>query len=127
MNRLVRFTLLVSSGVVGCAGSQHPPESAGTAYIAVLPRVLREVKADFPEGANDRCGRVGMLVRIDTSGVVRDVVVVQKAGHGFDEAAAEAVSRMAFEPGRMADGRAVPCRIKYTYVFAGVKCRPAVP
>jgi vitamin B12 transporter len=54
---------------------------------------------------------------LDQNGNVTEVKIIKAAGHGFDEAARAALMKYKFTPARTNDGRAVPTRIPYTYVF----------
>ena len=54
---------------------------------------------------------------IDENGKVVQVKVIERAGHGFDEAAAKAMRQAKFKPAMTSDGKAVPCSITWTYRF----------
>jgi TonB family protein len=62
-------------------------------------------------------GFVRIKLGIDERGNVVYAKVVEKAGHGFDEAATKAMKQAKFNPARTSDGRAVPCSIIWTYRF----------
>ena len=49
--------------------------------------------------------------------------VLDRAGHGFDEAAARPCCRRKFKPAETSDGRAVPCSIIWTYRFESDQLR----
>lgn len=59
-----------------------------------------------------------LAITVDVDGSVADVTVLQGAGFGFDEAAAEAGQRLRFEPARRADGTPIRAKIRYRYRFA---------
>jgi TonB family protein len=61
-------------------------------------------------------GNVGLQLSIDATGQVTDVRVVSPAGHGFDESAAVAARRFAFEPARR-NGTAIASTVEFTYEF----------
>ncbi len=85
----------------------------------VSPPVLVEtVEASYPAvpRAEGLEARVGLRLVIDASGHVEEAVVESPAGHGFDEAAHEAVLRFRFEPARRG-GKPVKALIRYEYVF----------
>ena len=88
-------------------------------YIADPPRVLHEVNsADIypPEAYKMGIeGRVVLKVGLNAKGEVVQVKVISKAGHGFDEAARDALRQ--FSPARTSDGQAVDYSLTYTYVF----------
>ncbi|WNZ63135.1 energy transducer TonB [Myxococcus sp. MxC21-1] len=70
-----------------------------------------------PEAAAQQLeGTVVMWVDISETGAVSNVEVSQPAGHGFDEAAVEAVRQFQFEPAEV-DGVPAPVRIEYAYQF----------
>jgi TonB family protein len=62
-------------------------------------------------------GAVRVKLGIDEKGIVVQVKVVERAGHGFDEAAMRAMRQAKFKPAMTSDGRAVPCNIIWTYRF----------
>ncbi len=82
------------------------------------PRLVQFAEAPYPEPAGEQGleATVELEVVIDSQGKVSEARVVEPVGHGFDEAALEAVRRFVFEPATR-DGEAVPSRIRYPYVF----------
>jgi protein TonB len=90
-------------------------------YIAEQPRVLHEVNsADiYPLEAHKMGieGRVVLKIGINAKGEVVQVKVIGKAGHGFDEAARDALRQFKFSPARTSDGQTVDYSLTYTYVF----------
>jgi protein TonB len=95
------------------------PSPVPEMMIAEPARTLREVKAAYPPEAL-RMGfeaKVEAKLLIDDKGDVRDVKILKPAGHGFDEAAREALKKTKFSPAKTADGKAVPVSIVYTYSF----------
>jgi len=62
-------------------------------------------------------GVVRLKLGIDEHGNVVYAKVVEKAGHGFDEAAVKAMKQAKFKPAKTSDGRAVPCTIIWGYRF----------
>lgn len=60
---------------------------------------------------------VRLRLVIDDEGRVRDVAVLEPAGHGFDELAAIGARQMRFEPGRDAEGHAVMSEVEYVWPF----------
>jgi TonB family protein len=85
---------------------------------AVAPKLLQFIEAVYPPAALQAGlqARVELEVTIGADGKVIDARVVTGAGHGFDEAALDAVRRFVFEPARVA-GKAVPARVRYPYIF----------
>ena len=62
-------------------------------------------------------GAVRIKIGIDEKGNVVQVKIVERAGHGFDEAAMKAMKQAKFKPAMTSDGRSVPCNIIWTYRF----------
>jgi protein TonB len=91
-------------------------------YVAKWPEKIRDVNSDdiYPPEARRLGfeGKVVMRVSIDENGDVVEVKIVTPAGHGFDEAAKKAVLRgVKFKPAETSDGKRVPVRIDYSFVF----------
>jgi protein TonB len=106
-----------------------PPEATGDpdrlpapvpeVFISEQPKVLHEVTATYPPELT-RMGIEGVVtckLYVDETGNVRRVTVLEKAGHGFDELAREALKKFKFSPARTSDGKAVPTNITYKYRF----------
>ena len=62
-------------------------------------------------------GVVRLKVGIDETGRVVQVKVLEKVGHGFDEAATKAMRQAKFKPAVTSDGKAVPSVIIWSYRF----------
>ncbi len=85
----------------------------------MTPPSLRDhPEAPFPRAALDARaeGNVGLEIDLDVTGAVVGVRVTRPAGHGFDEAAAEAARHFAFDPAKRR-GVAVPSTVQFTYEF----------
>jgi periplasmic protein TonB len=100
---------------------EGPPPFAPVAdmYIGTPARQLREVKVPHPPEAM-RMGLGGLVVMrvgIDRTGSIRSVKVVNRAGHGFDEAAQKAMWKFRFSPCKDGQGVPVDCVISYNYRF----------
>jgi TonB family protein len=101
------------------AGAQDAPDSGTpTGVLTKAPALLQQVEARFPPeaAAQGLAGTVVMEVDLGADGKVMDARVVQPAGHGFDEAALEAVRQFQFSPAEV-DGQPAPVRIQYAYEF----------
>jgi TonB family protein len=98
--------------------SAPPPQEAPKNQLTKAPELLQFVEAAFPEQAKAEklTGAVGLLVDLDAAGAVTKVEVAEPAGHGFDEAAVEAVRQFKFSPAEI-DGQPAPVRIGYRYSF----------
>lgn len=78
---------------------------------ANAPSFLKRVMPEYPRLAR-RLGKEGKVVLrlfIDGHGKLLSVEVIEKAGHGFDEAAIEAVKASSFQPARL-NSRPVNCK-----------------
>ena len=97
-----------------------PPLSpVSDVYIGEFPRVLQEIKAPHPPEAlrMGLGGSVVVRVGVDRLGAVRSVKVVQRAGHGFDEAAVKALWKFRFSPCKTQKGDVVDCLLTWRYTF----------
>ncbi len=107
---------------------QPPPGDAPTPPTGVEAPVLQNfVEAPYPPEA-EKAGLEGDVVLqldIDASGRVTKASVIDPAGHGFDEAAAQAAQKFVFQPARRG-GKPVAARINYRYRFA-LKAAPPPP
>jgi len=95
------------------------PAPVPEVFISEPPRVLHEVTATYPPELT-RMGIEGTVVcklYIDENGNVRRVTVLEKAGHGFDELARDALKKFKWSPAHTSDGKAVPTNITYKYRF----------
>jgi TonB family protein len=105
-----------------------PPEKQPeTASKAALPRPLNYTPPRYPPEAEKAGleGAVTLQLDIDKNGKVTKAVVVNPAGHGFDESAIEAAQKLEFSPARRADGAPTAARILYRYSFTLKKADPA--
>jgi periplasmic protein TonB len=88
-------------------------------FVQQWPRTLEEIQAPYPEEARrvDMRGTVRLRIGIDETGRVREVKLIKRVGFGLDEAATKAMWKFRFSPAIGQDGRPVPFRINYNYVF----------
>ncbi len=111
-----------------------PPQATGSAPAAEAgkpagptltraPTLERFVEAPYPPEAEAQKleGRVVLSIDLSATGEVTRAEVVEPAGHGFDEAALDAVRQFRFTPAEI-DGKPSPVRITYAYDFV---LRPA--
>lgn len=77
-----------------------------------------ELRRFFPEEArrNGQEGDVALKILVGLDGQVKQVRFLRRAGHGFDEAAAQIVKRFRFKPGQRGS-RPVAVWIPWTYRF----------
>ena len=94
------------------------PSSAPDAPQVTPPQLEHFEPAAYPSEANQAGlqATVSLRLDIDASGHVTAVSVVEAAGHGFDEAAAEAARHFTFSPARRGE-LPVASRILYRYAF----------
>jgi protein TonB len=94
------------------------PKFVPSYKVTEPPSVVSEVKAVYPEAARKEGleTQVLMQIAIDTDGHVTTARVLQSAGHGFDEAALEAIRKFRFKPARLGD-EAVATEITYKVTF----------
>lgn len=90
----------------------------GEGVLTKAPALLEMVEAEYPAEAQAQGleGEVVLEIDIGADGSVLDAEVVALAGHGFDEAALEAVRRFRFSPAEI-DGVPAAVRIEYRYRF----------
>jgi TonB family protein len=116
---IVIGTLLLGAGVAAARPPPpgEPPPAAPAA--PVTPPVLRSrVDATYPPDAErDRLeATVVFVLVVAADGHVEDARVFAPAGHGFDEAALDAVRKFSFEPARK-EGVAIRASVKLAYEF----------
>ena len=97
------------------AAPERPAFVAAT-RVSAAPRVLREVKPEYPEEAREAGveGDVILLLRIDREGRVSAVKVLAGPGHGLEAAATRAAWQLRFFPATL-DGEPVVTEIRFTY------------
>ena len=82
------------------------------------PSLKTRVEATYPEDAKRLGleGNVGLELVVGEDGHVLDAKISSAAGHGFDEAAIEAVRGFVFEPARQG-GKPIRSAVQFTYEF----------
>lgn len=123
----VALLAVALSGATASAQSFPSDTPAGEAPVFVPPKLQKRVNATYPLEALAQ-GLTGMVVLefdVDEKGAVQNVQVKQGAGHGFDEAAVEAVRKFVFAPGT-SDGKPVTAHVTYKYKF-DIKTAPPKP
>ncbi|MBN8229467.1 TonB-dependent receptor [Corallococcus macrosporus] len=125
--------VLLATGAVAQApdaGTLAGDAGAPTGVLTKPPALLRQVEAAYPPdaAAQQLEGTVVMFIDISETGAVTNVEITQPAGHGFDEAAVEAVKQFQFEPAEV-DHVPAPVRIQYAYqfVFRAPEAPPEAP
>jgi len=113
----VLFALLLATVPPGAtaqeAGAEGPAEP-----VMVLPALIDYVKADYPPQAfaEGLEAEVVATIDVDENGLVTAVEVTAPAGHGFDEAAVDAMFAFVFSPATLG-GEPIPSRVVYRYTF----------
>jgi TonB family protein len=99
-------------------GPPRKQEPAHTPQLTKPPKLLTTVEAVYPPEAQAEqlSADVTMNVDIDAEGRPSRVEVTKPAGHGFDEAARDAVLQYRFSPAEI-DGKPAAIRIAYTLHF----------
>src|SRR5688572_10377010 len=107
---------------------QAETPDAESAKPIEAPALLKPVEASYPPEAQARRleARVVLALVIDAQGAVTEATVTEPAGHGFDEAALEAVRRFRFVPAKRA-GQPMASRILYAYEFRLPPEAPGTP
>jgi protein TonB len=84
--------------------------------VSTGPRVLREVKPEYPAAAREAGveGDVVLLLRIEADGRVSGVKVLSGPGYGLEDAASRAAWNLRFAPATR-DGTPVATEIRFTY------------
>ncbi|HMY21980.1 MAG TPA: TonB family protein, partial [Polyangium sp.] len=120
--------LAATFGAPASAWAQaEQPAPAATPQVT-MPRPINYVPPVYPPEA-EKAGleaTVSLQLDIDREGKVKNAVVIEPAGNGFDEAAIEAAKKLQFEPARKPDGTAVPARIFYRYSWTSKKVEKPV-
>jgi protein TonB len=114
-------TLLAFALFAAVAHAQTPPTVYEPGNGVSLPRVTKQVKADYTNEARDQRieGTVALDVVVKADGAVGDVQVTRSLDsvYGLDANAVEAMKLWQFAPGTK-DGKAVAVRITVEMNFA---------
>src|SRR5262245_38727514 len=102
------------------------PADAPKAGQPTMPRPLNYAPPTFPPEAEKAGLEATVTLQLDISkeGKVLQAVVIEPAGHGFDESAVAASKNLQFEPARRPDGTPFAARILYRYSFTQKKAEP---
>ncbi len=82
------------------------PEQGGELPIVAMPSIVTYVEAPYPEEAKAQglSAVVKLRITLTAEGEVENVAVLEPQGHGFDEAAVDAVLAMTWAPARTEAG-----------------------
>ncbi|AKT41963.1 TonB-dependent receptor domain-containing protein [Chondromyces crocatus] len=102
------------------AHADAPASPDGAKDQPTPPVAKNYVPPDYPPEARaaGKEATVTLQLDINRDGKVLRAVVVEPAGHGFDEAATAAAEKLDFEPARKPDGTPFAARILYRYTFS---------
>jgi TonB family protein len=111
---MVRWYLAITLIAI-CSASVHaqdarrpdaPPPPTPINVVTKPPKLLQAVAPDYPPAAlaAGRTASVKVRIRIDDTGIVTGVDVLEKVGDGFDEAAIAAAMQYVFDPAEI-DGK----------------------
>jgi TonB family protein len=109
--------LALATGAPEASAQPSPPADA-PAHAIVPPKLVKFVEAEFPpsEAKAGHGATVVLQIAITATGSVAGVAVEQSAGPAFDAPAVAAAGQFIFEPA-VVDGKAIPVKITYRYVF----------
>ena len=97
------------------------PPPPPPAPVITVPELEKDEGAQYPEQAiRDKVKdtvEVVLVVIVDPTGAVKEATVETPQGHGFDEAAVEAVKKATFKPATR-NGQPIAAKIKHKYTFA---------
>ncbi len=119
---VIIFTIFLTYGLLSFAQSADsaaktspPAEGQG---ILVPPVISSYFEASYPKEALEAGleGEVEAELKIDETGLVVEVNIITPAGHGFDEAAEDALYQFVFSPATR-DGVPIPSSVIYKYKF----------
>jgi TonB family protein len=97
---------------------EAPPPATPTGVVTRPPKLLQAVAPDYPPAAlaAGKAADVKVRIKIDASGLVTAVDVIEKVGEGFDEAAVAAALQYVFEPAEI-DGKPGPITVETVIHF----------
>jgi TonB family protein len=93
-----------------------------------MPELIEFMHAEYPAEAKAQGLQADVLLKltVDKDGRVTEAVVIEPAGHGFDEAARDAALRFRFKPGTR-DGQPIAVKIPYKYSFTLTEVEKPAP
>jgi TonB family protein len=124
-NRNARSALVTATLLLAAPAFAQQAQAAQAAEAAQAqptmtkpPELIQQVEATYPPEAlaAGLTASVRLIITIDADGSVSDVSPTEPVGHGFDEAALEAVRQFRFSPAEV-DGVPAPVRVEYVYHF----------
>ncbi|HUB08695.1 MAG TPA: TonB family protein [Myxococcales bacterium] len=121
-------TLLLLAAAPALAQTQEQRTQVTVGRLTKAPRLLESATPVYPPEARAQglSGDVGLEITIGADGKVSAARVIKAAGHGFDEAALEAVRKYVFAPAEI-DGKPAPVTVNDTLHFVLPKPAPRPP
>jgi TonB family protein len=121
----VAFPFTYEFTLPATGSTEEVPAEGDELPLVEGPSIAEYIEAPYPPEAEAAglTGEVGLLVTLSPEGAVDAVEVSTPAGHGFDEAAVEAVKQMRFNPARTAEG---PIGVVFEFKYA-FTLQPEVP
>ncbi|MGE0867482.1 MAG: TonB family protein [Kofleriaceae bacterium] len=121
---MVRWLLAIlsiaiwSSSALGQDAPPAPPAPATTGVVTKPPVLLQAVAPEYPPAAlaAGKTAKVKVRIKIDATGVVTGVDVLEAVGDGFDEAAVAAAMQYVFDPAEV-DGKPAAISVETTINF----------
>ena len=116
LNRLITPFIILALLTPGIVAAQDDTDAAGAGMTP--PKLLAHVEAEYPKDALEQNIEADVLatLEIDAKGNVTDVTIENPVGHGFDEAATQAMRQFKFEPATQ-NGTPISCLLEYRYRF----------
>ena len=98
--------------------TNQPPPPTPTGVVTKAPKLLQAVAPDYPPAAlaAGKTAAVKVRIKIDDTGIVTAVDVLEKVGDGFDEAAIAAAMQYVFDPAEI-DGKPAPISVETVIHF----------
>jgi TonB family protein len=121
-----RWLLAIAVIAIWCAPArgddvrapQAPPPAKPTGVVTKSPRLIQALAPEYPPAALEagKQAKVKVRIRIDETGTVTAVDVLEPVGDGFDEAAVAAAMQYVFEPAEI-DGAPAAISVETTINF----------
>ncbi len=122
----IALFIIATFGLLAQAQPASPLQRIDQGLLTRPPAVLHSIDAAYPPGARAEglTGTVRLQLDISETGQVSQISILQPAGHGFDQAAVEAVRQFTFSPAEV-DGKPTAVRVTYDYHFVLDQAPPA--
>jgi len=118
MKRAAAILLAVALATRGAEASAQTATTDVAQHVIVPPKLVKFVEAEFPpsEVKAGKGATVVLQIAIGATGTVAEVTVLESGGPAFDPPAVAAARQFVFEPAQV-DGKPIPVKIQYRYVF----------